>query len=47
MENISNLLSTLSINIVHPEYTLQIKISFASRILNIDVMLANPNLILT
>ena len=44
MENMSNLFSTLSINIMHPEYNLEIKISFESRTVNINIVLANPSL---
>ena len=44
MENISNSFSTLSINIIHPEYNLEIKISFESRTVNINIVLANPSL---
>ena len=43
MEDSTNSFNTLSINIIHLEYTLQIKISFTSRITNINILLANSN----
>ena len=44
MEDTSNLCSILSINITHPKYTLQIKIIVTSRIININILLANLSL---